>query len=109
MTTTDVELGGTVIPAGAHVLVMLATANHEKRQGDPELMDLAKSIAHLGFGGGIHRCLGSHLARRELRLTIEEFHARIQDYKLAGTPTVQWPSGTMQLKSLLLDFTASPR
>ena len=58
----------------------------------------------LGFGGGIHRCLGSHLARRELRLTIEEFHARIPDYTLAGPPTVMWPSGTIHLSSLPLTF-----
>jgi cytochrome P450 len=109
-TTTDVDLAGSTIPAGAHVVVMLATANHEGRtQGDPHLMNLAKTTAHLGFGGGIHRCLGSHLARRELRLTIEEFHARIQDYHLAGTPNVQWPSGTLQLKSLPLEFAPSTR
>jgi cytochrome P450 len=37
----------------------------------------------VGFGGGIHRCVGSHLARLELRLAIEEFHARIPDYQMA--------------------------
>ena len=47
-------------------------------------MNLNAKPTHLGFGGGIHRCLGSHLARRELRLTVEEFHARIPEYRLAG-------------------------
>jgi cytochrome P450 len=38
---------------------------------------------HLAFGGGVHRCLGSHLARRELRIALQEWHRRIPDYTLA--------------------------
>ena len=105
VTTADVELAGTVIPAGARVLLVLATANRESpRSNDPHQIDLVQKSANLAFGGGIHRCLGAHLARCELRLTIEEFHARIPDYRLAGTPTVVWPSGTIHLKSLPLEF-----
>jgi cytochrome P450 len=109
MTTTDVEVAGTVIPAGAHVALVLGTANRECPHATyPHGIDLAqRRSTHVAFGGGIHRCLGSHLARRELRLTIEEFHARITDYELAGTPTVMWPSGTVHLTSLPLRF--SPR
>ncbi|MBJ7339280.1 cytochrome P450 [Mycolicibacterium sp.] len=105
MTTTDVEVAGVRIPAGSHVALLLGTANRDgPHSGSPHDIDLDARVTHLGFGGGIHRCLGSHLARRELRLTIEEFHARIPHYSLAGTPTVRWPSGTIHLSSLPLRF-----
>lgn len=105
-TTTDVEVEGVTIPANSPVLLMVSTANREIPSAGPtpDELDLTAKAAHLGFGGGIHRCLGSHLARRELRLTIEEFHARIPDYRLAGDATVLWPGGTFALESLPLEF-----
>ena len=105
VTTKDVEVAGTLIPAGSHVALLLGTANREgPHSASPHTVDLGTRVTHLGFGGGIHRCLGSHLARRELRLTIEEFHARIPHYTLAGSPSVRWPSGTIHLSSLPLTF-----
>jgi cytochrome P450 len=108
VTTAQVLLEGVTIPAGARVMLLLSTANREgPRTDNPHQIDLGRKAAHLAFGGGIHRCLGSHLARRELRLTIEEFHARIPDYRLAGEPIVKWPSGTLHLSSLPLEFPPS--
>ncbi len=56
--------------------------------------------------GGVHRCVGSHLARRELRLVVEEFHRLIPDYELAEDfePEIMWPSGTLHLRSLPIVF-----
>ncbi|GAY18644.1 cytochrome P450 [Mycobacterium sp. shizuoka-1] len=102
VTTADVEVEGVHIPANSQVMLMLFTANREGENA--HTMDLSAKPTHLGFGGGIHRCLGSHLARRELRLTVEEFHARIPDYRQAGEATVLWPAGTFGLESLPLEF-----
>ena len=109
LTTADVEVEGVTIPAGSAVMLMLGTANREvpAAADAPHEMNLTSKPTHLGFGGGIHRCLGSHLARRELRLTIEEFHTRIPDYRLAEEPTMLWPAGTFGLTSLKLEFPPS--
>jgi cytochrome P450 len=109
-TTREVEVAGVTIPEGAMVRICMATANREAANGAaPDEIDLAAGgRAHLSFGGGIHRCLGSHLARRELRLIVEEFHARIPDYELRGgfEPRIAWPTGTYHLESLPLVFKA---
>jgi cytochrome P450 len=62
--------------------------------------------AHASFGLGAHRCLGSHLARLEMRLVYEEWHKRFPDYRIAPgqTPCVKWPRGTIGLESLHLQF-----
>ncbi|MCV7174228.1 cytochrome P450 [Mycolicibacterium sphagni] len=105
LTTADVEVDGVMIPANSAVMLMLCTANREGPNAHiANEMDLTAKSTHLGFGGGVHRCLGSHLARRELRLTIEEFHARIPDYRQAGEATTLWPAGTFGLESLPLEF-----
>ncbi|MBM7368842.1 cytochrome P450 [Gordonia hydrophobica] len=105
VTTEEVEVDGLTIPADSRVMLVLATANRENTD-HPDTIDLADPVSHLSFGGGVHRCLGSHLARRELRLTIEEFHARITDYRVPDgfTPQVVFPSGTLHLDSLPLEF-----
>jgi cytochrome P450 len=109
-TTRDVEVAGVTIPEGSKVRVCMATANREGSSGSaPDEIDLAAGgRAHLSFCGGIHRCLGSHLARRELRLIVEEFHARIPDYELPDgfEPRIAWPTGTYHLESLPLVFKA---
>ncbi len=84
--TADVEVAGITVRAGQSVFCHLPAANN-----DPvtcpggELVDLTRNPnLHATFGLGVHRCLGSHLARMELRIVIEEFHRRIPDYELAS-------------------------
>jgi cytochrome P450 len=61
---------------------------------------------HIAFGGGVHRCLGSHLARRELRVTLREWHRRIPDYWLKpGHETLEYPPGLRHVKNLTLSWT----
>ncbi|MHB8466267.1 MAG: cytochrome P450 [Acidimicrobiales bacterium] len=111
VTTTAVEVAGVTIPAGAPVNLVVAAANRDPgRFVNPDVIDLdASDRAHFGFGGGIHRCLGSHLARRELSLVLEEFHRRVPDYELApgADPAVVWPSGTLHLVDLPLVFSSA--
>ncbi|MFI5046431.1 MAG: cytochrome P450 [Acidimicrobiia bacterium] len=108
VTTRDVDVCGVRIPAGSPVMLCLATTNREAgRYEHPDEVDLAQADrAHVTFGGGIHRCLGAHLARRELRLVVEEFHALIPEYEVAPgfEPEVVWPSSTLHLASLPLVF-----
>jgi len=108
ITTTDVEVCGFHIPAGSRVSICLGVINRDPAMfAKPDEIDVdAEDRGHFAFGGGIHRCLGSHLARRELRLVVEEFHKLIPVYEIeAGfEPTVTWPSGTLHLDALPLRF-----
>jgi cytochrome P450 len=105
----DTEVGGCPITAGTRVGVCLGAANT-----DPEALDDAGTVVltrspnrHLAFGGGIHRCLGSHLARMELRVTLREWHRRIPDYWLAPGAELKWSPGLRQVERLPLEFEPS--
>lgn len=80
----DATLGGEVVVAGHHVMVNLSAANLDPAEfSQPlEVSFDRETNNHLAFGGGVHRCLGSHLARRELRVTLREWHRRIPEYAL---------------------------
>jgi cytochrome P450 len=110
VTTQDVTVCGVAIPADSPVMLCLATANRGGERECPDDIDIDQTDrGHATFGGGIHRCLGSHLARRELRLVFEEFHRLIPDYELAPgfEPEVVWPSATLHLATLPLVFPAA--
>lgn len=81
----DTNLGGETIGAGNHVMANLGAANLDPAQFEApmEVRFDREANRHLAFGGGVHRCLGSHLARRELRIALQEWHRRIPDYTLA--------------------------
>ena len=104
VTLSEVEVLGTKIPAGATAMLVLATANREGRSDDIDLP--TADLGHLTFGGGIHRCLGSHLARRELSLVVDEFLRAIPEFTIAEgyEPRVEWPAGTLHLASLPICF-----
>ena len=97
--TADTELSGCPIHAGDKVSVNLGSANTDERfWTDADVVDFDREInKHIAFGGGVHRCLGSHLARMELRVCLEEWHKRVPSYELAPGTT---PSYTMGLRSV---------
>lgn len=72
-TTREVDVDGTVIPAGAAVLLSYAAANRDPRQFPrPDEFDVSRAgRRHLAFGWGIHLCIGAALARAELRMLLE--------------------------------------
>lgn len=82
--TADLELHGTRMPAGAQVLLLFACANRdERRWPDPDVFDVARDTeGHLGFGHGVHFCLGAALARLEGRVALEELLPRLGDYSV---------------------------
>ena len=100
VTTEDVDVAGVTIPAGSQCWLGMGTANHDpERYPDTDAFHDTRS-SHFAFGRGPHRCLGSHLARLELRLIIEEWNRRIPEYSLLHEPTVGWPRGTLHFDEL---------
>ena len=83
--TTDTAVDDVKIPAGSDVLLCFAAANRDESAfPDPDEFDITRPLnTHLGYGWGIHRCLGIHLARFEMRIALEEVLRRIPDYRLA--------------------------
>jgi cytochrome P450 len=111
VTTAPTTVDGHELPAGSHVSTYLAVANRDAAvRAHPFDMDFHRTEnPHASFGLGVHRCLGSHLARLEMRIVYEEWHRRIPDYIVTpGTsPRVKWPRGTLGLESLHLTFRGS--
>jgi cytochrome P450 PksS len=92
----DVELAGTVIPRGALVLGVLASANRDERQfAAPDQLDLGRAPnRHLAFGLGPHFCLGAPLARLEAQLALSTLLRRAPDLHLAVEPgALRWRRG----------------
>jgi cytochrome P450 len=104
MPTRDTELSGCPITAGQQVLVLLGSANTDEAFWErADEVDFHREVnKHLAFGGGVHRCLGSHLARLELRVLLDEWHARIPDYELAPDAVLDYSPGLRQIDPLPL-------
>ena len=104
VTTQDTELSGCPIAADQVVSVMLGAANTDERAWDEaESVDIDRRVnKHLAFGGGVHRCLGSHLARMELRVVLEEWHARIPEYRIPEGVELDYSPGLRQIADLPL-------
>jgi cytochrome P450 len=78
----DVELYGTTVPRGARMLLLIGSANRDEREfPDPDRFDIGRAVPNpLGFGQGVHFCLGASLARLESRIGLEEFTGRFPRY-----------------------------
>lgn len=83
------EIAGTIIPAGARVLVMYASANRDEREWDaPDTFDIRRDATRqLGFGVGTHACAGQGLARLETAAMLRALAERVDRIELTGPPT----------------------
>ena len=94
--TEPVEIGDSVIPAGAQVIICLAAANRDAdRHADPEVLDIDRAdTRHLAFGHGIHHCLGAPLARMEGQLALGSLLHRFPELRLAvPAAALHWGHG----------------
>jgi cytochrome P450 len=104
----DHTLGGVECKQGERVTLVLGSADVDPAQfPDPEKVDFERSPnRHIAFGSGAHRCLGSHLARMELRVALEEWHRRIPDYRIKAGETPTYSPGIREVQYLPLEWDA---
>ncbi|GAA0556206.1 cytochrome P450 [Actinomadura livida] len=103
----DTEFHGCPVKAGDMAVFPLSAAGRDEtvHPGARRVNLDRDSTKHISFGGGPHRCLGSHLARQELAVLLEEWHRRIPDYELAERPT-EHSGGVWALDDLKLRWNA---
>ena len=94
----DVELHGKVLRAGDFVCVAYGSANRDERQfPNPDVYDIRrKPKTHLGFGGGVHGCLGAMIARLAIQIVFEEFLAAIPEFSRVDANLDWMPSTTFR-------------
>jgi cytochrome P450 len=105
----DVAIGGTIIPKGEMVLVVIAAADRDpERFPEPDTLDIARmENKHVAFGKGIHHCLGAPLARMEGQIAIGTLIERMPNLRLKGSPeSLSWRPGMVLrgLKALPMEF-----
>jgi cytochrome P450 len=105
----DGEIEGCPVRKGDFVLACLGSANTDENEFEnaAEVEFTRNPNRHIAFGGGIHRCLGSHLARQELRVALREWHRRIPHYALPPSFVPQYSDGLRSVRNLTLLFPGS--
>lgn len=97
MCSADIELGGASIRAGEWTLFGIAAANSDPKVfAEPRRFDPQRTQKHLSFGSGVHFCLGSNLARRELETAIELIFERFPDMALVPDKPVEIVGGVLR-------------
>jgi cytochrome P450 len=99
--TQDTELSGCPIHAGDAVHPFIGSANTDEAEF-PEPDEIRwgrKANRHIAFGAGIHRCLGSNLARLELRIALRVWHSRIPHYRVKPGAELDYTVGVRSVDS----------
>jgi hypothetical protein len=96
--TRDVTLHGQTMKEGDFVCLAYGSGNRDERQyPNPDVFDLArKPRGHLGFGGGVHACLGTAIARLAIKIAFEEFHRVVPQYHRVADQLPWMPSSTFR-------------
>jgi cytochrome P450 len=108
-TVSDVTVGDVTIPAGSVVLLLPISANHDEEVfSDPETFDIDRPNApkHVGFGMGVHLCIGAPLARLEAQVAVAVLAKRVPSLRLVDNQDERWvPHVTLpRLASLELEW-----
>jgi cytochrome P450 len=87
--TSDIEVGGVIIPDGQKILMFLGSANRDPRRWtNPDAFDLSRNPSgHVGYGMGIHQCVGQHIARLEAEALLIALAARVKSIKPCAPAT----------------------
>jgi len=101
-TTRSVDIAGVTIPGDAKVLLFLGAANRDpERWPDPHRFDITrKTLGHVGFGSGIHGCVGQMVARLEAEVVLHALIKRVASIKIVGEPR-RYPNNTLRALSSL--------
>jgi cytochrome P450 len=96
--TRDHTLHGQTMKQGDFVCLAYGSGNRDERQfADPDRYDIArKPKGHLGFGGSVHACLGTAIARMSVKVAFEEFHKVVPDYRRVQEQLPWMPSSTFR-------------
>jgi len=97
----NTEIGGCPVREGDHVMAFLSSANLDNAEfddGDVVRFD-REANRHIAFGVGVHRCLGSHLARTEVRIALREWHRRIPEYRVKPGVELEYTPGIRSLQT----------
>ncbi|MGJ5201585.1 cytochrome P450 [Bradyrhizobium sp. HKCCYLRH1030] len=106
-TTRDVELGGVTIPEGEKVLMFLGSANRDPRRWEqPDAYDVTRKVSgHVGFGSGIHMCVGQLVARLEGEAVLTALARKVGSVTMSGEPKRRYNNTLRGLESLPVTFT----
>jgi cytochrome P450 len=93
--TADTEIAGQRVAAGEHVWLSFPAANRDPTAfPDADRFVIDRQLnRHVAFGVGIHRCIGSNLARMELRVALDVWMRRMPPFRLADGATIEWTAG----------------
>lgn len=84
----DIDVAGVRLAKGTRVLMVYGAANRDPRRfEDPDRFDVARNVrGHVGFGHGVHTCMGMHLARLEITCLLQSLARRVRRFEPAGAP-----------------------